>query len=45
METTNNEIMTVREVAEYLRLVEATIYKTGAGGRDPGAEGGAAMEV
>ncbi|RLC55058.1 MAG: DNA-binding protein, partial [Chloroflexota bacterium] len=27
MEATENEIMTVQEVAQYLRLAEATVYK------------------
>ena len=42
MEAINNEIMTVREVAEYLRLAEATIYKLAQAGEIPAVRVGRA---
>jgi excisionase family DNA binding protein len=40
MNGNDNEIMTVHEVAEYLRLAEATIYKLAQSGEIPAAKVG-----
>ena len=42
MEATENEIMTVQEVAQYLRLAEATVYKLAQAGEIPGVKVGRA---
>ena len=40
METTDTEIMTAQEVAQYLRLAEATIYKLAQAGDIPAVKVG-----
>lgn len=40
MEKTESEIMTTQEVAEYLRLAEATIYKLAQAGEIPAVKVG-----
>lgn len=40
MEKTESEIMTTQEVAEYLRLAEATIYKLAQSGEIPAVKVG-----
>jgi excisionase family DNA binding protein len=40
MQTTETEIMTTSEVAQYLRLAEATIYKLAQTGEIPGVKVG-----
>jgi len=42
METTENEIMTTEEVAQYLRLAEATVYKLAQAGEIPAVKVGRA---
>jgi excisionase family DNA binding protein len=42
METASSEIMTVQEVAEYLRLAEATVYKLAQSGEIPALKVGRA---
>jgi len=42
MEKTESEIMTTQEVAEYLRLAEATIYKLAQSGEIPAVKVGRA---
>ena len=42
METAGNEIMTAQEVANYLRLAEATVYKLAQAGRIPAVKVGRA---
>ena len=42
MEATENEIMTVQEVAQYLRLAEATVYKLAQAGEIPAVKVGRA---
>ena len=41
-ETVESEIMTVQEVAQYLRLAEATVYKLAQAGEIPGMKVGRA---
>jgi PTS system nitrogen regulatory IIA component len=42
METVRNEIMTAQEVARYLRLAEATVYRLAQEGEIPAAKLGRA---
>ncbi len=42
MEATESEIMTVQEVAQYLRLAEATVYKLAQAGEIPAVKVGRA---
>ncbi|HHE71173.1 MAG TPA: DNA-binding protein [Chloroflexi bacterium] len=42
MEVTGNEIMTAQEVAQYLRLAEATVYKLAQAGEIPAVKVGRA---